>query len=696
VTASPASLSFVAFYDESTLDSRSVSVSWTGANVAGYAVGTLPGVPALPPWLGVNAAPATASPSTVTFQRNPLLGVAPGSYSTTVRVVTGDANLNPISQVDIPVSLEVVPAPTVTPTALSMTWVESEQPAAQQLTVTRAENVQIVSATPDVPWLGASVAGDLVTVAPTAAAAAVRPGPHAASVRVVFSRPGGATAHADVPVSASVAYALGGPAMSVIELEVNAATEAAQLLNRTSTLATATQAPVQFDATSNVAWLTSGSGMTTGSPDNLVMNLQANEIRALPHGEHDGMLTITPTTPNISSVQIPVRLKLNLPEVRVVMPVAFTDTVTSDYVVVHGRGLTQPDIDLEVAGAAPQSITVVDDRTVHLVPGAHAAGDYAVTVTNALGFDRGSANLRVTEPPAYAAASLDVPVGLQSRVVSSPVNRAVFTHLCYFCQVTPAGVPSTLHRFAYDSGTGQWTHSDRLVPSLYDIALTPDESKLIILTSGQLQLADPSTMLAEAEDTFDLPSFAGGTTHQLAVAGDGLVFIGDSTQVFSLRSRTFVSAPSGYVLGRAPAASADGSRVLLPFGGGAAQIYTPATDAITTTSVVAADPRASLSRHAAAAFSGGTVLDADLSERGTLALPWGALSPDGTRLYYADLDTSDVRVFDVTADAPFGEELPAIDVPGVPNASVARLAVDPRGQHVFYVTEQKFVVIPLP
>jgi hypothetical protein len=395
-----------------------------------------------------------------------------------------------------------------------------------------------------------------------------------------------------------------------------------------------------------------------------------------------------------------VRLKVNLPEVRVVMPVAFTDTVATDYVVVHGRGLTQPNIDLRVDGAAPGTVTVVDDRTLHVVPGPRTAGDHSVTVANALGFDRSSATLRVTDPPAYGAASVDVAaLDLQSRIISSPSNRAVFTHRCYFCGLaSPSIGTGSIHRFGYDTGTGQWTHTEVVYARLYDIALTPDESRLIVLEDGRLYLADPVTMIAAPEDIFDVPNFSGGISRQLAVAGDGLVFISDSTKAFSLITRTFVDAPYFYTLGRAPSASADGSRVLMTRtnGNDPMQAYYPATGTITTSSTVASDVLVSQDRHAATAYVAGTVFNADLSVRGTLVVGPGEASPDGTRLYNPDLGASDVRVFDITANPPFGEELAAIDVPGVPNNTVARVVVDPRGRHLYYVTDRKFVVIPLP
>ena len=695
LTVTPATLAFTAFEEDEGSESRSVSVAWTGSNFARYVVGTLPGVTRLPDWLQVSVPSVATSPSTVTVERLPFSGFAAGVHSTTLRFVSGDVNDNVIKIVDVPVSLQVIDRPAISPSILTMSWVESERPASQELTITRPDSrVQIVSATADVPWLSATVAGDTVTVVGNAAAEAVPPGQEVARVSIEFSLPTGARSSIDVPVDTSVAYALEAPAL--IELTVDGSTQAADLLNRAATLTSVTQAPVQFDAISNVAWLTGSSG-TTGAPGNLTMSLQGTEIRELPAGEHDGLLTITPTTPNVTPVDIPVRLTLNLPEVRMVMPVAFTDTVATDYVVVHGRGLADPNVDLRVAGAVPLAVTVVDDRTLHVVPGPHAAGLYPVTVANDLGFDRSAGTLRVVDPPAYAAFSLDAVLGLQSRVVSSPVNRAVYSAMCYFCDVTQVGTPGTIHRFGYDGGTGQWTHTEVRHDALYDVVLSPDESKLIVLTETQLKLADPVTMMAAAADTFTLPEFRGGVARQLAVAGNGLVIIGDSSLAFSLLTRSFEGMPIGYPLGRAPVASLDGSRVLLPFHNTEpAWSYDPATGEVRALAVTASDSRASFDRHGTVAFSATQVLDASYALRGTLPVGIGEVAPDGSRVYHADVDLSDVRVFDITAGANFGQEFAPIDVPGVPGSVVARVAVDPRGQHLFYLTEHKFIVLVAP
>jgi len=704
VTVTPSSLEFTAFENAAAAEPRTLTVAWTGANVAGFAIGSAPGDPPVPFWLGIAGPPSLpigSTQSTVTFTRLPFTGLAPGTYSASRRIATGDINLNPIANVDVPVSLTVVARPSVTPSTLSMSWVESEQPPAKQLTVVGLDpRAQVVSATPNVPWLSGTVAGSTITIAATSAAQTVRPGQSTASVRVVFAI-GGSNIGIDVPIAATVSDAFGGPAMSVIELEVNGSTQAADLLNRTATLSAVTSAPVQFNATSTVPWLTGGNGFTTGSPNNIRMSLQAAEIRKLAYGEHNGMLTITPTTPNISPTFLPVRLKVNLPEVRVVTPIAFTDTVATDYVVVHGRGLSQPNIDLHINGTVPATVTVVDDRTVHVIPGPSyaAQGDYPVTVENDLGFNRDSAKLRVTDPPAYTAASLDVVLGshAQARIVSSPINHAVFTHQCYFCPFAETAA-AKIHRFGYDTATGQWTHTEVVYDRLFDIALTSDESRLIVLEDGRLYLADPVTMLAAPEDRFDVPGFSGGISRQLAVAGDGLVLIGDSRKAFSLITRTFVDAPTGYMPGRGPTASADGSRVLMTFTNSSdpIQVYRPSTGAITAASASASDPLTSLDRHASTAFVNGAVFNADFSVRGQVPVWPGEVSPDGKRLYHPDVNLWNVRVFDITPGQPFGEELTAIAVPGISNALAARAVIDPRGKHLYYVTDQKFVVIPLP
>jgi len=702
VTISPTSLSFAAFANDAGSEVRNVTISWTGANVAGYAVGTLAGVPALPGWVAVTAAQVTANPSTIAVRRTSTLGLAPGRYTTTLRIVTGDTNLNPISQVDLPISLDVLPAPTVAPANLSMSWVESEQPASRQLTVTRDSGAQFVSASATASWLTVSATGDTLTVSATPNASSVPPGTVMASVLVTYSASGGAQKTVEVPVAATVTRALAAPAQ--LAYEVNASTQLIDLLGRTATITTATQAAVQFSAATNAAWINAnGASMSTGATNNLALQLQGAAISQLANGLHTATLTLTPSTPNIAPLQIPVTLDLRLPEVHFVAPVAFTDTDTSDYVIIRGDGLDDPNIDLRIDGVPAAGATIVNDTEIRLVPGDRAAGNYAVTVSNLLGFTRDSGTLRVADPPAYVDDSLDAAIGLVGRVVSSPISNAVFVHQCYFCSAPPTGPFSTIHKFTFAAGA--WTRTEHAYNLLVDFALSPDESVLLVLVGGglvdgQLLLVDPVSMTTV--DTYAVPSFAGGLSRQLAVANDGLVFISDSPRAFSLRSRTFVYPPGGYEVGRGPIASRDGSRVLFAFNGENRDVpfkfYEAATGRIATLAPAGRDPLASYDRHATTAFATsdsarGQVLGSNFVVRGTLAVWSGEISPDGARLYTPDFDVGGARVFDISG-AIFVEST-AITIPDAANKP-ARLGLDPSGRALFYVMENKFVVRALP
>ena len=156
-------------------------------------------------------------------------------------------------------TLDVVPVPTVTPAIL--TWVETEQPAAQALAVTRDQRVQITSVTPDVAWIAPTTTGTTITLSGNAQSAARMPGALTGSIRTTFTL-GTRQRIVTTPINATVTRALSGPAELVYE--VNASTQAADLLNRTSTVTTATQTAVALNLQSNAPWLIV-SGTTTGT-----------------------------------------------------------------------------------------------------------------------------------------------------------------------------------------------------------------------------------------------------------------------------------------------------------------------------------------------------------------------------------------------------------------------------------------------
>ncbi len=683
---SSSSVAFAAFATDPASETKTVQITWSSPAVAGIAIGTLPGQ-TLPGWLQVTAQ-GTASPVTMVLTRvsnaNP-----PGQYSTTLRVVTGDANAKVIELVDLPVSLEVVAMPMVSPSPVNLSWVESEQPASRQLSVTRDSRIQLVDSSLDVNWLDLSSSADTLTISGNAQSQLQAPSAHNGNLSATFSF-SGRTQVVTVPIAATVAKALSGPGQ--ISPEVNASTVAAGL-NLLATIATATQAAVQFNASSNMPWLTA-SGGTTGSANNLALTLQSTELSQMANGTYTATLTITTATPNVSSLQIPVSFNLRLPEVHFVAPVAFTDTVANDYVIVRGAGFDDPNAVLRLDGSAVGSPTRVSDTEIRFVPGARLAGSYTAEVTNQLGFSRGTANLRVTDPPAYASTSIDAAVGLQERIISSPINAAVFSQMCS-CQLNGTGTPSTVQRFVFGSGT--WTRTQHAYTQLFDIALTPDESSLLVLTATQLLLVDPQTMATTK--TVTLPATVSGISRQLAVMNNGLVIIHSLAKAYSLHADNFVTISGISIANGGIQASRDGSRAIFgaPVNDGsvAYRYYDASTGNVVVSATTEFYGRGAYSRHAERAFVNDVLVDTNLAKLGTLAITsdTGDISPDGNRVYGLNLSTNpyQLRIFDVSGASPFTELTP-ISLTGI-SIGIGRIATDPRGSFVFAITEGKFVVI---
>ena len=259
-------------------------------------------------------------------------------------------------------------------------------------------------------------------------------------------------------------------------------------------------------------------------------------------------------------------------------------------------------------------MTVVNDRTIHLVPGQRVdarrpLGD---------GFQPARLHARLGHaardaPLAYATASLDAPMaspwGLQNRVVSSPVHRAVFTAICYFCGtgITPS-TPSIVHRFSYDADGGVDAHTAPLSEPLRRCV----ESRRVgadRVEAGAIESAAGGAVARRPghdgnDEYVPRAVFLGRHIAATGRREHGLVFI-NSTQAFSLSSRTLVTA-GNYELGGAPVASRDGSRVLFAWNNNNVdqqlRYYDSSAGTIAASPTMGRDNLASLSRHANRAF----------------------------------------------------------------------------------------------
>jgi hypothetical protein len=685
LTLNASSVSCANFQNDFNPVSQDVRVSWTSSRVDGFVVGTLPGV-ALPPWLSAEVI-GTSSPLTVRLYCTSI-GQAPGRYTITLRFITGTESQQILGQRDVPVTFDVVPEPTVAPVA--MDWVETEGPAASSITVTRASGVTISGVSSDVPWASATLVGDTITLTGTGTSASQAPGDYLGNLHTTFTL-GSRTRVVASPLSATVTQALTGPLSLSFVIDAN--TTADDLAGRTATVATATAAPITFSVQGDVPWL-SVTGNATGAADNLSLALVSNQLPQLPFGVSSGTLIVTPAN-GATPLQIPVTLDVRLPEVHFVAPVAFTDTLDTDYVIVRGGGFTSPGFQLRIDGAVTDAEVISDDE-IRLVPGQRTVGDHPVGATNALGFVRDSAPLRIADPPPYQDALLPADVGPQTRVVSSPINGVVFSSRAYFTdsyKIPPAGNASVIQRFAYQAGT--WTRTEHVYPQLFDFALSPDESLLIVLTSSDLRIVDPESM--QTLDTYALSRSPGGFAKELGVLNNGLVLLGDTRLVFSLRTRTWVDFPF-YDSHGGIMASLDGSRALLGISGSPYSFI----DASTNTIVIPDINQTffccgAISRHGTVALINHSVLDVDGDVRGVLPTTGflGDLSPDGRRAYGHDHISGALRSFDLTT-SPLFTELTPIPYPLQIAGETGLIAVDPAGGVVFKITEQYFVVTRLP
>jgi hypothetical protein len=230
---------------------------------------------------------------------------------------------------------------------------------------------------------------------------------------------------------------------------------------------------------------------------------------------------------------------------------------------------------------------------------------------------------------------------------------------------------------------------------LYDIALTLDESSLLVLTDTKLLFVDPQTM--GTTKTVDLPPTLSGNSRQLAVMNNGLVIIQALGKAYSLRDDAFVTV-AGLISDGGIAASRDGSRAIFgtpinPPSSDAYRYYEASTGKVVISATKDHYARGTYSRHAERAFVNSLLVNVDLASLGTLTITShaGDLSPEGNRAYGLDLSTNPyrLRIFDVTGTFT---ELAPISLTAV-NTGIGRIATDPRGSFVFVVTEGKFVVV---
>ena len=342
------------------------------------------------------------------------------------------------------------------------------------------------------------------------------------------------------------------------------------------------------------------------------------------------------------------------------------------------------------------TMQVKSDTEIRAVPPViGTASRRPVTVRDAMGRYGASADLVVRAHPSYGYTALTTGVGFQDRTVIYDAERdAVFSYCSWFGNYS-ATTPSTINRYAYESTTGAWTMTSSYVPSLYDIAMSPDGKYLIALGTSRLWLLDPVDF--STIGFTDLTQTGLGTAGQLGVADDGRVLVRDYGVAYSLVTKAFT--PAVFPAGIGIVFSIDGSRGIVGDANTSdtipLSIYDASTGFISPSQTLEYFQLPSMDRTGARYFAGGNLRDQNLVLIGGVPTFLGYMPPDGKHAYDVDsANMAHIRSFDLSGNGPSFQRLDDIVIADALETFWLRASLDSR--YLFIPGPTKFVVVPLP
>jgi len=194
LTVSPASLSFAAVHNGATPPTQNIQIAVSHPNfgiiVVGFPTGVTP-----PTWLDKDPSRFNRGQgNNWTFTAAILdTSMAPGTYTTTLRVVIGDSSQNILALRDVQVSYSVTSAPaTASPNALNFSSVAGgAAPAAQ--TVALMGDVGAWTASPNQTWIGVAPSSGFGTGNVSVSVNPAGLGPNTYNGSVTFNTAGGTT-----------------------------------------------------------------------------------------------------------------------------------------------------------------------------------------------------------------------------------------------------------------------------------------------------------------------------------------------------------------------------------------------------------------------------------------------------------------------------------------------------------------------
>lgn len=296
VDVSPSSLSFTATQGGTSPSPKTLQVSYKGDGlVVGYPVG----VPD-PGWLSVEVASLTTSTATLTV--HPLVTyLGPGTYTTTLRVVTGKSDGSQYVYKDIPVSCQVLEGLKSLTASLAFTTDEGAAPAPKTISLSSGQvpyswtaSVEAFQGGPT-DWLQLSTtSGTSQTTATTLEVRALARPQGSYSATVVI-KDGSAYERARIPVTYQVAgvYSLTGTLFAQV-LESARLSDLDVPLNLQTRLDAQTGATRKWQISSNQPWLSffpSSGDLSASTP--IIARLDPAGLWALQNGTYAAQVSIT-------------------------------------------------------------------------------------------------------------------------------------------------------------------------------------------------------------------------------------------------------------------------------------------------------------------------------------------------------------------------------------------------------------------
>jgi hypothetical protein len=469
-------------------------------NGAGVAVGFAPGV-TQPPWLFISQGTALST----TQARFTITAIAPqampfGTYTSSVRFVTGTSFDNPTGFVDLPVTLMYREAFSAQPSAFPFAFTEfagnpnPPTPASGQITIKGAGVGWQLSATDSWITLSATTGTGAATVTVGVARPTLGPGTYHGEIVVINNRN---NLTDRLPVNYTVMPAQLVLDKTSLNFVVDPQTTNSGIISNIAISdelqGTGPAGDLPWQATSNASWLqlSVASGRTSPTAT-LTASLPLTQLDQLPAGSRQAKITITATDRAGQAVtrEIPVNLDLKLPYVRAIIPSVIAANTPAS-VRITGEGMEPENYpDLRVGTQTPGNIhrRIILPSEAQFDVSPLASGQHVVTFNNALGLQRSHATLVTTAIVTPATPSIIVSSGAKSRLIYDRQRARLYA-------VDPTD--DEIERFEWN-GSSWTTLSAVSVPGIADADLERSGRNLVVITDSEirrlpLDAASPST-----------------------------------------------------------------------------------------------------------------------------------------------------------------------------------------------------------